>query len=153
MTGQERMIKNGPGRGTWRSPLPGSVSIARSMMRNRTRKNGIRLLVVMAGMLTVVGCSSSKPATETAPPPSGQSQRTTPLVVPNRGRQDVEAGATVEIRKPWTTIRATPSTNGKAMGLAYGNDTFTVVSVEGDWVQVQVKGKKNGWIPKEATED
>lgn len=102
-------------------------------------------------MLALASCSSSKPKAEK--PMEPKPIEATPLVAPTRGKQTVQTGATVEIRKGWVTIRATPSPTGKAMGLAYGNDTFNVVTVEGDWVQVQLKGKQNGWIPMEATQD
>ena len=118
-------------------------------------KNRMRLLTGVVVLLALAGCSSSQPAAPKDQPKTQpqQTQESTPLVVPKRGKQEVQTGATVEIRKSWITIRATPSPTGKAMGLAYGNDTFTVVSVEGDWVQVQLKSKQNGWIPMEATQD
>ena len=124
-------------------------------MMNRMigRKNGALAGLMLSGVVlaSILGaCSSSQPEPKDKP----QIERAgTPLVAPSRGRQSVETGGVVEIRKSWVAIRAEPSLNAKSMGLAYGNDTFTVVNVEGDWVQIQVKGNRNGWIPMEATQD
>lgn len=58
----------------------------------------------------------------------------------------------VEIKKNWTQIRSAPDANARAIGLAFGNDTFQVVEREGEWVRVRVGKNQEGWIPKEATE-
>ena len=60
-------------------------------------------------------------------------------------------GDTVEIRKSWTQIRSAPSQNARAIALAFGNDTLSVVEKEGDWVQVRFGRNQKGWIPVEAT--
>lgn len=58
-------------------------------------------------------------------------------------------GEIVVVRKRWSKIRRAPRENSRSIALAYGNDSFQVVTREGEWVQV-LFGKKNrhkGWLP------
>lgn len=88
--------------------------------------------------------SAKSEGRDTAPtdePPAAERQRT----------RRMPTGDTVEIRKSWTQIRSAPSQNARAIALAFGNDTLSVVEKEGDWVQVRFGRNQKGWIPVEAT--
>lgn len=85
--------------------------------------------------------SEERDTEPTDAPPVAERQRT----------RRMPTGDTVEIRKSWTQIRSAPSRNARAIALAFGNDTLSVVEKEGDWVQVRFGRNQKGWIPVEAT--
>jgi len=63
-----------------------------------------------------------------------------------------QPGDTVEVHKAWVQVRNQPSTDGKAIALVFGNDTYTVVEEQGDWLHVKLDGNREGWIPREAVQ-
>lgn len=65
---------------------------------------------------------------------------------------DPAKGETVVVRKRWSRIRRAPRENSRSLALAYGNDSFQVVSRKGKWVQVRFgrKNRRKGWIPLSA---
>ena len=94
--------------------------------------------------------TEERDAAPTDEPPAAEPPAAEPQA-PREGRQRMLAGDTVEIRKSWTQIRSAPSRNARAIALAFGNDTLSVVEKEGDWVQVRFGRNQEGWIPVEAT--
>jgi hypothetical protein len=61
-------------------------------------------------------------------------------------RAQTAAERTIEVNVSWTQIRTAPSKGGKAVALAYGNDTFTVLKEQDGWAQVRFDTSRLGWI-------
>lgn len=58
------------------------------------------------------------------------------------------SGNVVVVRKSWAKIHSSPNENSRAIALVFGNDSFEVVTQEGDWVQVRFGRNRRGWIPE-----
>jgi uncharacterized protein YgiM (DUF1202 family) len=54
---------------------------------------------------------------------------------------------TITITAPWTQVRRTPSAEGRAIDVVYGNDTFDVLETKDGWAKVQTPRKVTGWVP------
>jgi hypothetical protein len=54
--------------------------------------------------------------------------------------------ATLTITLPWTQVLSRPEAGAPALGLAFGNDTLTVVERRPQWVAVRLAGGRLGWI-------
>ena len=104
---------------------------------------------MMAVSIGVASCSGGKAES----PREEQSKAgATPLRLPSTGTQKVEVGAMVEIRKSWAKVYEKPQTASRPLGLAYGNDAYEVVAVEGEWVQIKYKNNRAGWITYDSTQ-
>lgn len=53
---------------------------------------------------------------------------------------------TVTISAPWTQVRRTPSMDGRAIDIVYGNDTFTVLEAKDGWARITTARKVTGWV-------
>jgi hypothetical protein len=57
------------------------------------------------------------------------------------------AAETITITAPWTQVRRTPSPEGRAIDIVYGNDTFEVLESQSGWVKVRTARDVTGWVP------
>jgi tetratricopeptide (TPR) repeat protein len=53
---------------------------------------------------------------------------------------------TITITAPWTQVRRTPSMDGRAIDIVYGNDTFTVLESKDGWAKIRTLRKVVGWV-------
>jgi hypothetical protein len=53
---------------------------------------------------------------------------------------------TITITAPWTQVRRTPSMDGRAVDIVYGNDTFTVLESKEGWAKIRTPRKVVGWV-------
>jgi hypothetical protein len=53
---------------------------------------------------------------------------------------------TITITAPWTQVRRTPSMDGRAIDVVYGNDTFTVLESKDGWAKIRTRRKVEGWV-------
>ena len=56
----------------------------------------------------------------------------------------------ITITTSWTRVRKNPSLQSSAVDIAYGNDTYTVLKTENNWVQIRTGQGAVGWIAPEA---
>lgn len=139
-----------------------------------TRTQMLSLLVTLALSFAVAGCASQQQAGEPAPgattEAAAQPQATPPEATGTQeqaaqpsaeapsasqqrmGSERTALGDKVEIRRPWVQVRNQPSQDARAIALAFGNDTFTVLEQQGDWVRVRLDKSREGWIPVAATQ-
>jgi hypothetical protein len=59
---------------------------------------------------------------------------------------------TITVSAPWTQVRRTPSLEGRAIDVVYGNDSFEVLESQGGWVKIRTARKVVGWIPTSPAE-
>ncbi len=52
----------------------------------------------------------------------------------------------VEITGAWVRILSAPEFGSSALEVAYGNDTLTVLRVQGAWAEVQLGPNRTGWV-------
>ncbi len=53
---------------------------------------------------------------------------------------------TISITVPWTQVRRTPSMDGRAVDIAYGNDVFTVLEIKDGFAKIRTHRKIVGWV-------
>lgn len=115
----------------------------------------IALTFALAGCASLGGAEEEEAAATREGSARSEGRDTAPADEPPAAERQrmrrMPTGDTVEIRKSWTQIRSAPSRNARAIALAFGNDTLSVVEKEGDWVQVRFGRNQKGWIPVEAT--
>lgn len=87
------------------------------------------LLIVFSLLLTACGGGGSKVKT-----PGGESRTSAP------------SGDMVEVSVSWTQIRSSPSEEGRAIALAYGNDPLEALEERNGWVKVRFGGGRVGWV-------
>ncbi len=132
-------------------------AIGTAMDGHKTASTLLFSALLIALTFALAGCASLGGAEEVTGPERTTATRERsaktdePTAAERQRTRRMPTGDTVEIRKSWTQIRSAPSRNARAIALAFGNDTLSVVEKEGDWVQVRFGRNQKGWIPVEAT--